>query len=183
MPNPNISSFISNFGGGGARPNRYEVIMTFPGGIPVGNASNKLAFLCSATTIPSSVIPSIPVYYMGRAVKVAGDREFEDWNITVLNDTDFAIRRAFELWLDAINGHESNVSVPGWSNPRNYYGFAIVNQLGRAVNDPGNIKSYSMQDVLPVSLSDISLGYDQNNTIETYSVTFSINYWSSDTTS
>jgi hypothetical protein len=179
MPNPSINSFIANFHGGGARPNLYEVILTFPALVSNPFATLKASFTCKAATIPASNIGSIDVPYMGRVAKVAGDKTFDDWTVTVINDTDFSVRDTFERWLDRISGHESNVSATGWENPSNYYANAIVRQFGR---EHQVLKEYFIEGMFPTQVGEIQLGYDQNDQIEEFQVTFAINYWISNNT-
>lgn len=179
MPNPSVNAFIANFQGGGARPNLYEVILTFPTLVSNPFATTKASFTCKAATIPASNIGSIDVPYMGRIVKVAGDKTFDDWTVTIINDTDFVVRDAFERWVDRINGHVSNVAAPGWENPSNYYANAIVRQLGR---EDQVLKEYFVEGIFPTQVGEIQLGYDQNDQIEEFQVTFAVNYWTSRTT-
>lgn len=176
---PSVSDFIANFQGGGARPNLYNVILTFPASIAAGLASVKASFTCKAASLPSSNMGIATAPFMGRHVKLAGDKTFDDWTITILNDTDFSIRNAFEMWIDRINGHLSNVSAPGWSNPVMYFANAEVIQLDREQNP---IKSYLFEGIWPTQLGEIQLGFDQNDMIEEFTVTLAVNYWTSNTT-
>lgn len=174
-----VNNFIANFQGGGARPNLYNVIVTFPPSLPAGLASRKASFTCKAASLPGSNMGMAQVPFMGRQVKLAGDKTFDDWTITIVNDTDFAVRDTFERWMDYINGHVSNVSFPGWGNPTNYFASAQVIQLDR---EDRAIKSYSMDAIFPLNVSEIQLGFDQNDVIEEFSVTLAVNYWRSNTT-
>lgn len=179
MPNPSVNNFIANFQGGGARPNLYEVILTFPNAVTNPFATLKASYTCKAATIPSSIIGAIDVPYMGRAIKVAGDKTFDDWTVTIINDTDFAVRDTFERWLDAINGHEKNYASQGFENPSNYYANAAVRQMGR---ENQLLKEYFVEGIFPTNVGEIQLGFDQNNMVEEFQVTFAVNYWSSSAT-
>mgnify|MGYP007000274802 len=75
----------------------------FPGYAQVGGEIETLAFLCTATSLPDMTIGSISVPFRGRDIKIAGDRVIADWSITVMNDTDFLLRNAFERWQNGIN--------------------------------------------------------------------------------
>ena len=176
---PRVADFVSNFRGGGARPNRYEVIMTFPQKVNSSYAPTKLGFTCKATSIPGSTMEAVTVPYMGREVKVAGDRTWEDWTVTIINDVDFIVRDTFEKWMDRINGHESNIAIKGWQNPSNYYSTATVAQTDRE----GNIvKTYEVDQLFPTTIGSIELGYENNNSIEEFEVTFAFNWWKTRTT-
>jgi hypothetical protein len=45
----------------------------------------------------------IEVPFRGRRIKVPGDRTFADWTVTVINDEDQAMRKAFSNWMNYIN--------------------------------------------------------------------------------
>ena len=107
-----IENFRSKLTGGGARSNLFEVDMTYPDGIKdkIGTAIDDGQFLIKAAEIPAANIGNIPVPYRGRILPVAGDRTFDPWTITVINDTDFSIRNAMEEWSNFINDIQTNQS-------------------------------------------------------------------------
>lgn len=176
MPDPNITNFISQFSGG-ARPNRYEVLLSFPNGVP--NEMEKLSFTCKATSLPSSIVNKVDVPYMSRMIPVAGDRTIDDWNVTIINDVDFRVRAAFETWLNRINGHEGNISAGGWQDPKQYYADAEVVQFDREHRE---IKKIKMRNIFPTNMADIALGWGDNDAIEEFQVTFAVTWWETDTT-
>ena len=122
----NINDFKAKLAGGGARPNQFKVTMPFPGYAQVGGEIEDLAFLCTATSIPAMTIGNINVPFRGRQIKIAGDRSFANWSITVLNDTDFKLRNAFERWQNGINNMTDN---EGLSNPVEWDSLANLNIL------------------------------------------------------
>ncbi len=177
MPNPSVNAFLSNFQGGGARPNLYDVVITFPAIQNAIAAATKLNFTCRAAALPPSVMQPVDVPYMGRIVKIAGDRTFDDWVVRVFNDNDFIVKNTLEKWSNLINAHEGNIAAPGWTNPRNYLTHALVSQLDRE----GRIKKvYKMEGIFPVRVGEIQLGYDINNQVEEFDVVFAVNYWTSE---
>ena len=98
-----ITDFKSKLTGGGARSNLFEVVLSFPDiAKPDSVVLEKTRFLVKAANLPASNIAPIDVPFRGRILKVAGDRSFDTWSITVINDTDFAIRSAFENWMNKI---------------------------------------------------------------------------------
>ena len=106
LPLRTISDFKSKLKGGGARPNLFEVELTFPSIVGVQDENEVIEnsrFLVKAAALPASTIANIDIPFRGRILKIAGDRTFETWTITVLNDTSFAIRSAFEKWMNTIN--------------------------------------------------------------------------------
>lgn len=169
----NVDSFVAQFNGGGARPNLYKVELFFPAGINFGD-SLKQSMLCKAASLPESTQGQAIVPFMGRQIKVAGDKEFNDWTVTMINDTDFSTRRAFEEWHHRISAFEGNVGV---SNPSDYYSDIIVKQLNRAGDV---IYTYKLFQCWPTSVGEVTLSYEDNNTVEEFTVTFSMNYFTSD---
>ena len=172
----NINDFKAKLAGGGARANQFKVTMPFPGYAQVGGEIEDLAFLCKATSLPGMSVPSFNVPFRGRSIKIAGDRTIEDWSITVLNDTDFKLRNAFERWSNGINNMTDN---EGLTNPADYQVDAFVDQLDR---NGSTLKSYTYRGLFPISLDSIALNYNTNDTIEEFGVTFQFQYFETDTT-
>lgn len=170
-----VDDFKSKLRGGGARPNLFKATINFPA--YAGGDVELTSFMCKAAQLPQSVTNSFPVAFRGRELKVAGDRTFEDWTVTIINDTDFAIRDSFERWMNGINAHSANT---GLVNPVDYQSDLIVDQLDR---DESVIKRYNFRGAFPVTVGEIALDYDTRDTIETFDVTFSYQYWESNTTS
>lgn len=166
MADLNISTFKGQFTSG-ARPNLYEV--------RISELGAKVEFLAKAAQLPSSTIGAVEVPYMGRTIKVAGNRTFADWTVTVLNDTDFAIRKLAETWMANINAHEGNV---GPASIADYMKSGTVTQLDQT---GAGIYTYDIKDIWPTEISEIDLGMDSNDTIEEFTITFSIgSCWQSD---
>ncbi len=60
----NVNSFLANFTGGGARANRYEVIIGFPNFLNIRDTAvqQKISFTCKAASIPASSIHLFATY-------------------------------------------------------------------------------------------------------------------------
>ena len=101
-----VAQFKSNLKQGGARPALFKVEFQYPSGITT--PPTKAEFLVKSTTIPASTIGSYDVYYHGKAIKVAGDRTFDTWDTTIINDEDFGIRNTLENWMGSISDHKLN---------------------------------------------------------------------------
>jgi hypothetical protein len=170
----NISDFKSQLIGGGARPNQFNVQLTFPAFVGTGAAVGLSAqFLCKATTLPASTVENMQLMYRGRQVNFAGEKTFAPWSVTIYNDTTFLIRNAMEKWSDGIM---NNARTNGITNPRDYQVDLLVNQLDR---NGAVIKTYRLHDAYPSNVAAITLDYDSNNQIETFDVEFNYNYWTS----
>jgi hypothetical protein len=178
----NIDNFVSRgLTLGGARPTLFDVVVTFPSGVPTSfEAQEKLKFTARATSIPASTVASVDVPYFGRTVKVAGDRTFADWSITVMNDEDYVVRNAFETWHNAINTIVSNVRLADSGIGGNgYRGEALVTQYSKSgsTTDFGYIKQYKFVNIFPVAVDEMALDWEAQNTIQTFGVTFAYDYW------
>jgi len=173
----NINEFKSRLKGGGARANQFKVNLTFPGYASVGGEASDLSYLCTATGIPGQDIPVVTVNFRGRQLKLAGDsRTFADWSMTILNDTDFKLYRAFERWMNGINNITDN---EGLTDPTQYQVDGTVEHLDR---DGKVIKSYTIRGAFPTSLDGIALSYGTNDAIEDFGVTLAYQYFETDTT-
>lgn len=169
---------------GGARPSLFNVSVNLPAAINIDRSTfnRKISFLCNAAQLPASTIAPIEVSYFGRKIKVAGQRTFADWTITVLNDEDFVLRNAFETWMQAINGHSSNLRGLGASSsPESYKADAVVRQFAKD-NDVTPIRKYKFQGMYPTEVSAIDLNWGTDNEIETFTVTLAYDLWELDNT-
>jgi len=173
--------------GGGARPNLFECELFFPDeAIPVNSSKDEIAdksrFLVKAAQLPASNVAPILIPFRGRNLKIAGDRTFEPWTITIINDVDFKIRTAFERWMNLINKHEDNA---GLTDPTAYQKDLFVRQLGRASLEGSTptsasqlpvLKMYKFHGTFPTRISDIALSYDSSDTIEEFSVELQVQW-------
>jgi hypothetical protein len=190
-----ISNFKSALQGGGVRPNLFEVdIPAFPtssgGNTWDRDTRENFKFLCKAAALPASNIAPIDVPFRGRILKVAGDRTFDTWTVTVINDEDFKIRTSMELWMNSISKLDNN---SGATDPSSYMTNAYVYQLGRGAgkgkySTENNgvdgledgvtpLRTYKFYDIFPTNISQIDLSYESTDTIEEYTVEFQVQYW------
>jgi hypothetical protein len=186
-----ITDFKTALQGGGARPNLFEVDIPVIPAVTEGIDwdADTFKFLCKAAALPASNVAPIDVPFRGRILKVAGDRTFDTWTVTVINDEDFKLRSAFELWMNGISKLDNNT---GATQPSSYMANAIVHQLGRGA-DKGRhsttnsdiaggtaikpLRTYMFNDIFPTNISQIDLSYDTGDTIEEYTVEFQVQYW------
>lgn len=166
----NISNFMSRFDGG-ARPTLFELEIN-PGitGLSVLNGANTKVF-CKATTLPASTLGTIPVNFMGRVVNIPGDRTYEDWTITVLNDEKMELRRYFETWNSHFNQHGSNKANV---DAKTYLSqiansTVLVKQLNR---NHGISRTYQLENIWCENVQATDLSYDTLDTISEFQVTF-----------
>jgi hypothetical protein len=170
-----VDDFKAQLKGGGARPNLFKVTVNFPA--YAGGNATVTSFMVKAAQLPGSTVAPVDVPFRGRILKIAGERTFDPWTITVINDTDFNVRDAMERWSNGINSHSANT---GLVSPADYQADMIVEQLDK---DETVIKRYDFRGAFPTVVSPIELAYDANDQIEEFTVEFAVQYWESNTTS
>jgi hypothetical protein len=200
-----IEKFKTQLKGGGARSNLFEVSFgteqnSVQASTTDGTASNIFStlgvenlisvedlMLIKTAGLPASTISEIPVPFRGRTLKIAGDRTFDVWSITVINDTDFKWRTFFERWMNYI------VKVSdgsGTTDPGSYMVDMNVaqlsrqaadrlNQKGSAGGDIGILRKYVVHSVFPTNVSQIELSYNNENEIEEFTVDLQVQWWES----
>ena len=199
-----ISDFKSYLKKGGARPNLFLVRLNFPSQLSqvadIGtitssaNLTTQAEFMVKTAQIPASNIGTIEVPYRGRMLKVAGDRTFEPWSVTVVNDGQFQIRQAFEAWSRGINALTENVAQLGYGadGGASYCVDMTVFQLSRDGQDPSRtpsnpnnvgvdgmevIRAYKFYYAWPSAVSSIDLSFEANDKIEEFTVEFQYNFF------
>lgn len=196
-----LEDFKARLIGGAARPNLFEVELNFPafattsttssGTDQTRTVSELSRFMIKSANLPASNVGVIEVPFRGRTLKIAGDRTFDVWTITVINDIDFSIRTAFEKWMNAINKHDDNT---GLINPAQYQRDAVVKQFGRTSISSAQsnvvspitakagdsipvLKAYKFYGIFPTAVSAIDLSYDSSDSIEEFTVDLQVQWW------
>ncbi len=161
--------------GDGARPNLFEAYLTFPFNVFGGpEAASKLTFTCKASQLPGSTLGTVPQYYFGREIKFPGNRMFQDWMVTIVNDEDFLVRNAFENWMNLINSHVGNVRDPTMLSSLGYSVEAQVLQYGK-VGTP--ISAYNFSGMFPVDISPLDVDWGANDMMQEFQCTLAYQYW------
>ena len=166
-----IDEFKANLIGGGARANQFRVTFTTPGAIATGLDIAKASFLIKAAALPGQSIPEIEVPFRGRIMHIAGDRTFEDWTVSIINDVNFTTRTAVEQWMESIQELDSGV---GATDLDYLVSRATVSQLNR---DDSILATYELYNMYPSTLNQIDLSFDTADEIQTFDITFSYSHW------
>ena len=196
IPQRTLSQFKQKLVGGGARPNLFEVQVDFPAGVDLGiqgdntatmrdtDVQDKFRFLCKAASLPASNVGNIDIPFRGRTFKIAGDRTFEAWTITVINDESFGHYKSFQAWAQNLAQYGDS---SGLVDPQSYMGQATVYQLGRSdasmqtnnspATDSKILAQYKFVDIWPSTVSNIDLSYDSSDAIEEFTVDLQVQYW------
>lgn len=166
-----INDIRSQLSGGGARPTLFRVQILNP----FDSASNlKIPFMVTGTSLPPLSMSQIQVPYMGRTIKVPGNRSYPDWTVNVMNDADFLVRNGFETWSNRINSFEGNLRNTAGPSPLLIKSTALVEQLG--VN--GNIlRTYRFNGIWPMEVGQIEVDWNATDQIEQFPVTFAYDWW------
>lgn len=168
----NVSEFASSgLPLGGARPSLFSVIIDTPSGVP--NIGARVSFTCKAAQMPESSISVIEASYFGRKIKLAGTRTFANWTATIMNDEDFQVRHALEVWSNAINRHQANLRETQLSTTQSYRTTATVTQFSK-IGVP--IRSYEFVNLFPTNLQAIDVNWD-TDAIEEFTCEFAYDYW------
>ena len=166
-----VDDFKAKLRGGGARPNLFKATINFPG---YANGDVEItSFMCEAAQLPASTMGTIVVPFRGRQLKMAGDRTFDTWSPSIINDTDFSVRDAMERWMNGMNAHVENTGV---TDPNDYQTNATVQQLDK---DGSVLYTYNFRSIFPINIGEVGLSWDNVDAIETFPVTFAIQYWES----
>ena len=174
-----INKFSTALVGGGARPTLFKVDLATPFKADLNTIT---AFMVQATSLPSSTIGRIELPYMGRKMVVAGDRTFDAWTVTVINDEDFKIRHAMEEWHNKVNSLEGNLMNTsgspkgGGANPAGYKQDASVIQYGKS-SETLKLREYKFKGLFPVEIGAIDLDWNSTDEIERFQVTFAYDYY------
>jgi hypothetical protein len=162
----NINEMRSQLTFDGARQNLFQVQISNPAN---SSGDAKTRFMCQAAQMPGSDIGVIPVFYFGRQMKLAGDRTFAEWTVTIINDEDFLIRNAMEEWSNQINRLQRNVREIG-----RYKSVAQVTQFSK---DGSKLRTYEFNGIFPSNISPIEMDWSTTDQIELFQVTFQYDYW------
>jgi hypothetical protein len=165
-----LNAFKANFKNGGARTNLFKISISNPAE-PI--ADLLVPFRARGGSLPTSTVGMIEVPYMGRKVKVAGVKQYEDWNVTLQEDEDYVIRNALESWSNLINTPETNVRDAGTSDISAYKSTAIVEMLSQT---GAVLRTYKFIGLFPTVVSAIDLDWE-NEGIQSTQVTFAYDYF------
>lgn len=181
-----IQSFKSRVAGDFSRPNLFKCVVDFPTGVVGKDEASKLGeFTVRAANLPATQLGIVEVPYRGRVLKIAGDRTFEPWTITIMNDKNFVLRNAFESWAQGVKEYTQNVTTVG-TDVNSYFKDMRVIQYDRfgdlkdsadAEAEPNVLAEYRFYDTFPTNVAAIDLDYGSNDAISEFTVELQVQYW------
>ena len=172
---------------GGVRPNLFQVNHGFPTGVTPPAISEvqggEVPYMCKAAALPATNVGTVELPFRGRVIKVPGDRTYETWTGTFYMDDAFELRAAYEKWIELTNGVGANVATAGISSDADGILKNIkVDQLNKFDGDGQNLKvirQYELFSAFPVSVSQVSVAYDNNDSYEEFDVEFAYQFHTS----
>ena len=180
------TDFKSNLAQGGARPSLFQVELQYPS-VLTKSPTKKSQFFIKGASIPASTVGSYDVFFHGRAIKVAGDRSFEPWETTIINDEDYEIRIALEEWTDLMGNLNLNSrskeldktsGTGGYEGEGSMYKKDIV--VSQFAKNGTKLHTYTFIGAFPTTVAAISLDWGTQE-IEEYAVTWAYDRWKSGT--
>ena len=172
-----VNEFKQNLRQGGARPSLFSVELLFPPEIANRPTPGNSNFLVKGASIPTSTIGAYDVYYHGQAVKVAGDRTYDTWETTIINDEDFSIRIALEQWMDLIADHRLNIRRKISKKEGENASYKQRLKLTQWTKSGKEAWHYHFLGAFPTALSAIALDWGTASEIEEYTVTWAFDRW------
>ena len=169
------NSFISKLAKGGARATLFDVNITLKGDTPTTGSNPGFKFMCKGVQIPANALGITTVNYFGRAVKIPGNRTFEDLTTTVINDEGYYLRNQLESWMAKLNSHEGNVRDAAMIKKLDGYtaDMTVWTYMKTGVADQG----YKFENCFPTALDQIDVNWDPNDAVMEYTVTWAYDYW------
>jgi len=166
---------------GAVRPNIFTVTHNWPAGIPSKPNKDFVAYMCKSAALPATNVGTVELPFRGRVVKVPGDRTYETWTATFYNDDGWALRSAYEKWIQLTNGVDTNTATADISQTFENITIAQLDKFGGSgaatgTKDYKTLREYVLVSAWPVSVSQISVAYDNNDSYEEFDVEFAYQY-------
>ena len=146
-----------------ARPNLFEIEISFMG--------KDFKYKVKASKMPGRNIGPIAVSYQNRKINLAGDIKFENWACTVYNDETQLVRQQFLDWSSLC--HASGREITG-DKPENYKKVGLIRHFARDGKTVTAVEQVT--GIWPTTVGDVELSWDTNDQVETFEVTFAIDW-------
>ena len=168
---------------GGVRPNLFQVthVWDIPGVVTpsIAEVEEPVTYMCKSAALPATNVGTVELPFRGRVVKVPGDRTYETWTATFYNDDAFALRSAYEKWIAVTNGVDANVAEADISDIFQSIQVTQLDKFAGGANELEPIRTYELVGAWPVSVGQIAVAYDNNDSYEEFDVEFAYQYHTS----
>ena len=166
---------------GGVRPNLFQVEHTWPSSNLTepkldGLSDKPVMYMCKSAALPATNVGTVELPFRGRVVKVPGDRTYETWTATFYNDDAFKLRSAYEKWIALTNGVDANVAEADISDIFQSIQVTQLDKFAGGANQLEPIRTYELVGAWPVSVGQIAVAYDNNDSYEEFDVEFAYQY-------
>ena len=160
---------------GAVRPNLFSVTHNFPAGVIAEDGLET--FMCKSAALPASTVGTVELPFRGRVIKVPGDRTFESWTATFYMDDAFQLRGAYEKWIELTNTVDANTASVPMESVLQDIDVTQMDKFGGSAEKFKDIRQYKLVKGFPVSVSQVSLAYDNNDSYEEFDVEFAYQYF------
>jgi hypothetical protein len=177
----NMNEIISVSGAGYSRPNRFWVLIP-PPRIFLNQSSGRveqkdlrqILLNCNNAVFPSKIMGTSEHRIKGSLRKMPYDIIYNDFTFSFYNDDAFSERAFFESWMKGM--YKEGDNGYGFEYYENYITNITVAQLNiqnRA------IRKTTIFEAFPINISEIGLGYENNDAVEVFTVTFAYKHFES----
>ena len=162
---------------GAVRPNLFQVQHDFPSVDGLIVNKELATYLCKSAALPASTVGTVELPFRGRVIKVPGDRTFESWPATFYMDDAFELRGAYEKWVELTNTVDANTAAANMTDVLKDITVTQMDKFGGSATGFANIREYRLVSAFPVSVSQVSIAYDNNDSYEEFDVEFAYQYF------
>jgi len=162
---------------GAVRPNLFQVQHDFPSVDGLKVSKDLATFLCKSAALPASTVGTVELPFRGRVIKVPGDRTFESWTATFYMDDAFELRGAYEKWVELTNTVDANTAAANMEDVLKDVTVTQMDKFNGSATGFANIREYRLVSAFPVSVSQVSIAYDNNDSYEEFDVEFAYQYF------
>lgn len=135
----------------------------------VGKDNLMYPYLVKSTSLPETSFEEVAVKYGALTYKLAGEKTYSDWTVSLNVDDKGEILQKFHQWHDGIYDRANgNIGMPyEYMQPQEIH---LLDYTGNTT------KVYKMFYCWPKSIGETTLDYSSNE-IATFNVTFSYSYF------
>ncbi len=162
---------------GAVRPNLFQVQHDFPSNDGLKVTKDLATYLCKSAALPASTVGTVELPFRGRVIKVPGDRTFESWTATFYMDDAFELRGAYEKWVELTNTVDANTAAANMTDVLKDITVTQMDKFNGSATGFANIREYRLVSAFPVSVSQVSIAYDNNDSYEEFDVEFAYQYF------
>jgi len=169
MPLPNFDGFnLYKFRETVGDPGRPYLFLV---NVPQIGTDTVVTAMARSTNLPGYTVGQVAIPFQGVNIKIGTTPEYQDWTVNFLCDEAHELRRLFMNWQAIV--YDVGLGLTGHSNQykSDQVGVAQLARTGAI------IAAYNMVGAWPKSVGDITIGHDQNSSIEQFDVTFAYDYY------